>query len=85
MGPLAEGEAMSKHPKRPRDPMQLAKLMIDMATGEVPNDSPKGPESKLTVARRKAGIKGARARTKKLPAQKRSAIARKAALARWSQ
>jgi hypothetical protein len=28
--------------KRPRDPMQLAKLVIDMATGEIPNDSPKG-------------------------------------------
>jgi len=24
-----------KHPKRPRDPAQLAKLMIDIASGEV--------------------------------------------------
>ena len=25
-------------PKRPRDPAQLGKLVVDMATGEVPND-----------------------------------------------
>lgn len=25
---------MDKHPKRPRDPSQLAKLMVDIATGE---------------------------------------------------
>ena len=49
---------MAKHPKRPRDPMQLAKLVIDMATGEVPNDSPKGPENAATAAKRKGGITG---------------------------
>ena len=26
---------MAKHPKRPRDPAQLAKLIVDTATGEV--------------------------------------------------
>jgi hypothetical protein len=25
---------MAKHPKRPRDPNQLAKLIVDIATGE---------------------------------------------------
>jgi hypothetical protein len=25
---------MPKHPKRPRDPNQLAKLIVDLATGE---------------------------------------------------
>ncbi len=74
---------MAKHPKRPRDPMQLAKLVIDMATGEVPNDSPKGPESAAMVARRKGGMAGGKARAKKLPAKKRQAIAKKAARARW--
>jgi hypothetical protein len=38
--------------------MQLAKPVIDMATGEVPNDSPKGPESAATAARRKGGLAG---------------------------
>jgi hypothetical protein len=26
---------MASHPKRPRDPAQLAKLIVDIATGEV--------------------------------------------------
>ena len=30
-----------KHPKRPRDPAQLAKLMIDIATGEAKENAPK--------------------------------------------
>jgi hypothetical protein len=64
-------------PKRPRDPMQLAKLVIDMAVGDVPNDSPKGPESQLTKVRRAAGIKGGKARAKALSPRKRTAIARK--------
>jgi hypothetical protein len=74
---------MVKHPKRPRDPMQLAKLVIDMATGEVPNDSPRGPETAATAARRKGGVKGGKARAKKLTAAKRKAIAQKAARTRW--
>jgi hypothetical protein len=27
--------AMAKHPKRPRDPAQIAKLIVDIAIGEV--------------------------------------------------
>ena len=77
---------MAKRPKRPRDPMQLAKLVIEMATGEVPNDSPRpGPEGPAAAARRKGGLKGGRARARTLPARKRTAIARKAAKARWGQ
>jgi hypothetical protein len=29
---------MAKHPKRPRDPAQLAKLIVDIATGEVEDE-----------------------------------------------
>lgn len=29
-----------KHPKRPRDPAQLAKLIVDIATGEVEDRMP---------------------------------------------
>lgn len=57
--------------------MQLAKLVIDMATGEVPDDSPRGPESHITKVRRAAGKKGGRARAKALTPKKRRAIARK--------
>ena len=72
-----------KKPRRPRDPNQLAKLVVDMATGDVPRDLESGPESPAAAARRKGGIKGGMARGKKLSARRRKAIARKAALARW--
>ena len=75
---------MAKRPKRPRDPNQLAKLIVDMSTGEVPNDSPKGPDSAATQARRKGGLKGGKARAGKLSAMKRRMIATKAARARWA-
>ena len=65
----------AKHPKRPRYPNQLAKLIPDMTTGERPNDSPKGPESPAMAARRKGGLKGWAARAKKLPAKERTAKA----------
>ena len=74
---------MAKHPKRPRDPNRLAKLIVDMSTGEVPNDSPKGPDSAAIQARREGGLKGGKARAAKLSAAKRKTIARKAARARW--
>ena len=74
---------MAKHPKRPRDPNQLAKLIVDMTIGEVPNDSPKGPSTPAIQARRKGGLKGGAARAKALSPRKRKAIAKKAARARW--
>jgi hypothetical protein len=76
---------MTKHPKRPRDPNQLAKLIVDMSTGEVPNDSPKGPDSPAIQARRKGGLRGGKARAEKLSKAKREAIAKKAARARWGK
>ena len=62
--------------------MQLAKLIGDIATGEVQN-SPLPPETPATAARRKGGLKGGKARAKRLSAEERRAIARKAARARW--
>ncbi len=76
---------MAKHPARPRDPNQLAKLILDMTTGDVANDSPKAPDSPAIQARRKGGVKGGKARAKKLSAKKRTAIAKKAARSRWSR
>jgi hypothetical protein len=71
-----------KHPKRPRDPAQLAKLVVDIATGEVQDapDSDKGPMAALGRA---GGLKGGRARAETLSADQRAEIARKAAAARW--
>ena len=69
---------MSK-PKRPRDPNQLAKLIVDIATGEAENTKPAAPHPD----RRKGGLKGGKARAKALSARKRRGIAKKAAKARW--
>ncbi len=67
------------HPKRPRDPNQLAKLIVDIATGEA-DDTPPPPKSPAQV---KGGKAGGRARAQSLSASERSEIARKAAKARW--
>jgi len=74
---------MAKKPKRPRDPNQLAALVVAMSVGDVPNDSPKEPDSPAIQARRKGGVNGGAARAKTLSPRKRKAIARKAARARW--
>lgn len=75
---------MSKRPKRPRDPNQLGKLIVDIAVGEVDDsvkDSPKNPHA---VALSKLGAsKGGKARAKSLTPEKRKEIARKAAKTRW--
>ena len=70
----------------PRDPNQLAKMIVDMATGDAaPEPAPKGPEKNpAAVALGKlGGAKGGKARAAKLTPKQRSAIAKKAAQARW--
>jgi hypothetical protein len=78
---------MGKRLKRPRDPAQLAKLMIDIASGQVEDGEPTAPlEGKDAAAvslGRRGGLKGGPARAAKIPAEKRAEIARKAAKARW--
>ena len=81
---MCDTRPMATRPKRPRDPMQLAKMIGDIAVGLLPNDSPKpGTESEEIAWRRKGGRKGGKARAKALSPQKRRAIAQKAARARW--
>lgn len=66
--------------KRPRDPNQLAHMIVQMTTGQVE------PESKLAPAEqvgRPGGLKGGKARAAKLSPEKRAEIAQKAAAARW--
>ena len=70
---------MAKKPKRPRDPNQLAKLIVEIATGEAENVKPASPNE----AQRKGGMKGGKVRAKKLSAAERRAIARNAAMSRW--
>ncbi len=73
--------------KRPRDVNQLAKMIVDISTGEVADEPP--PErvkNPAAVALGKLGAsKGGQARAAKLSAKKRKEIAAKAAKARWSK
>jgi hypothetical protein len=67
--------------KRPRDTNRLAKSIVDQATSEEPEEE----ESPKVTAGRKGGQKGGKARADSLTAEERSAIARKAAAARWNR
>lgn len=76
----------SSKPKRPRDPNQLAKLLVDMATGEAPADTTVDGKNPAAVALgRQGGLKGGNARAAALSKKRRSEIARKAAKSRWSK
>ncbi|MDF1696951.1 MAG: hypothetical protein P1U56_14005 [Saprospiraceae bacterium] len=72
------------NPKRPRDPNQKAKLIVDIATGEVKDVDPdEGKDPAAVSLGRKGGKKGGKARATKLSAEERKAIAKKAADSRW--
>ncbi len=71
--------------KRPRDPNQLAKLIVDIATGEVEDTVSEEKRHPKAKRGRQGGLKGGQARAQALPAKKRSAIAEKAARTRWAK
>lgn len=74
----------SSKPKRPRDPSQLAKLVVDIATGAIQEISPESGKNPHAVALgRLGGKKGGKARAKKLSADERASIAKIAAQSRW--
>ena len=70
---------------RPRDPNQLAKLVIDTATGTKAAEPPPTKSSAAVELGRLGGLKGGKARAEKLSPKKRSEIARRAAAARWKR
>lgn len=78
---------MSKKPKRPRDPNQLAKFIVDAATGqiELPEKASDGKNPAAVALGKLGGLKGGKARAKKLSKEQRHAIAKKAAKARWEK
>lgn len=71
----------AKTPKRPRDPNQLAKLIVDIASGEISDAEKTATEARASVA----GRKGGPARAASLAPEQRSEIARVAAQARWKK
>ncbi len=70
----------------PRDPMQRAKMVIDLATGETDPLPPEREKDPASVAfGRQGGLKGGPGRAAKLTPERRSEIARKAAASRWGK
>lgn len=70
-----------KRTKRPRDPIALAKLIGDIATGQAADKVDDGKDTAASAM----GKKGGAARAKKLTAEQRAEIAKKAAAGRWKR
>ncbi|MDS3860095.1 hypothetical protein RIF25_04660 [Thermosynechococcaceae cyanobacterium BACA0444] len=83
---------MPKRSSNPRDLNQLAAYIVEQATSdtapelpqtEQPQESDKNPAA--VALGRLGGLKGGKARAEKLNPEERSAIAKKAAEARWNK
>ena len=80
----------AKRLPRPRDPVQLGKLIGDILTGQVEDRAPDRPDdpnkdqAAVTLGR-KGGLKGGRARADSLTPEERQKIARDAARKRWQK
>ena len=64
---------------RPRDPLALAKLIGDIATGQIEDKNEDGKNASAA----NLGRLGGAARARKLSPEKRAEIAKKAAESRW--
>jgi hypothetical protein len=82
--------------KRPRDPNQLAKWIVDQSTSEAPQpeqETPKGIDlvssanisEYMAAIGRKGGQIGGKRRMKTMTKEQRSKVAAKAARARWKK
>ncbi|HZP72998.1 MAG TPA: hypothetical protein VFA97_06430 [Gaiellaceae bacterium] len=72
--------------KRPRDPNQLGKLLVDLATGNAQElNADEGKDPAAVALGRRGGLKGGKARAANMTPEQRSEAARKAAAARWGK
>jgi hypothetical protein len=72
--------------KRPRDPNELARQLVDEATGEAPKYDPdEGKDPAAVELGRRGGKIGGKARAAKMTPEQRSEAAKKAARARWDR
>jgi hypothetical protein len=72
-------------PHRPRDPNQLAKTIVGIATGEVEDTVSESKRHPENVRGRAGGLRGGILRAQSMSARKRSEIARNAAKSRWKK
>lgn len=75
---------MEKKLKRPRDPIQLAKLIGDIAIGHLEDKTDDGKDPAAVALGRKGGLKGGPATAQALTKKQRTDSARNAITHRWS-
>jgi hypothetical protein len=77
--------------KRPRDPNQLAKWIVDQSTSEAPEPEavsttiPADLSAYMAAIGRKGGQIGGKRRLKTMTKEQRSKVAKRAARARWGK
>jgi hypothetical protein len=78
--------------KRPRDPNQLAKWIVDQSTSEAPDPAPEAPpiapsslSQYMSAIGRKGGQIGGKRRLTTMTKDQRKSVAAKAAKARWNK
>ena len=79
-------DRMTRRSRKPRDVNERAAAVVAQATSDEPHPDPyEGKNPAAVELGRLGGLKGGKARAEKLTAEERSAIARKAARARWDR
>jgi hypothetical protein len=83
LGRRAERWDNGRMTKRPRDPNQLGKLLVDIMSGEVQDTVSPAKRNPSAIKGRSGGVKGGAARAATLTPEQRTAIAKRAARSRW--
>jgi hypothetical protein len=74
---------MERKLKRPRDPVQLAKLIGDIATGQIEDKTEDGKNPAAVAKGRKGGLKGGASRMATMTEDEKRQLAKQAAQSRW--
>lgn len=69
----------------PRDMAQLAKMVVDMTTGEAPPEPVSTKNPAAVALGHLGGLKGGKARAANMTKKQRTEAAKKAARARWTK
>ena len=83
-GPASDVSQNHPKRKRPRDLSQAAKLVVDIASGQVEDREATPEEQGKDPAAAALGRKGGQARAESMSAKRRKEIARQAAKKRWA-
>lgn len=76
---------MAKKPKRPRDANQLAKFIVDLASGDIEQKTDDGKNPAAVALGRLGGLRGGKARAEAMTPERRKEVAKLAAKKRWSK